>query len=310
MSPLFSPVGSGGIGKATVNAVTGATATLRNSDGKNYYQFNGSGSISVNSGTVGLFLVGGGGAGGSAGHGGGGGGGGGVVSLNAEYLAAGTYTVAAGAGGNSGNGYNQVVPGNGSDSYIGNITAVGGGFGGTVLRVSNYYGFPINPGRGGSGGGAFGGTGIGYCGGNYGVGLGVTNQGKSGGPTQAPVVYNNSGQNGGGGGGGYSAVGGTGSYVIFCSGNCSTNPLGGSGGQGGNFTITNATVIYGSGGGASSGQTPAGTGGTNGGNGGVGNAGNSGTAGNGSGGGSSASSTSATAISGAGGSGTVIVVVG
>jgi hypothetical protein len=44
MSPLFSPVGSGGIGKATVNASTGSPTVNNNARaGKTIYQFNGAG---------------------------------------------------------------------------------------------------------------------------------------------------------------------------------------------------------------------------------------------------------------------------
>ena len=48
MSPLFSPVSAGGIGKATVTASTGSpTIDSATRAGKTIYKFTGSGSITV-----------------------------------------------------------------------------------------------------------------------------------------------------------------------------------------------------------------------------------------------------------------------
>ena len=46
MSPLFSPVSAGGIGKATVTGTTGSpTVDTSSRSGKTIYKFTGSGSI-------------------------------------------------------------------------------------------------------------------------------------------------------------------------------------------------------------------------------------------------------------------------
>jgi hypothetical protein len=77
MSPTFSPISLGGIGKATVTGTTGSPTVNTNARaGKTIYDFTGSGSITVGTaGTVEVLTIGGGGAGGSNQGGGGGAGG-------------------------------------------------------------------------------------------------------------------------------------------------------------------------------------------------------------------------------------------
>ena len=69
MSPLFSPVSLGGIGKATVTGTTGSpTVDSSSRSGKTIYTFTGSGSITFGvTGTIEALLIGGGGAGGTIG---------------------------------------------------------------------------------------------------------------------------------------------------------------------------------------------------------------------------------------------------
>ena len=75
MSPLFSPVSAGGIGKATATASTGSpTIDSATRAGKTIYKFTGSGSITIGTaGTCEVLVVGGGGGGGCQGGAGGGG---------------------------------------------------------------------------------------------------------------------------------------------------------------------------------------------------------------------------------------------
>ena len=65
MSPLFTPVSLGGIGKATVTATTGSpTIDSASRAGKTIYKFTGSGSITVGTaGTCEILVIGGGGGG-------------------------------------------------------------------------------------------------------------------------------------------------------------------------------------------------------------------------------------------------------
>jgi hypothetical protein len=171
---------------------------------------------------VGYLIVGGGGGGGM--DMGGGGGAGGYVSGN-TYMSPGTYNVSVGAGGTGapaagtstqGTGHQFTISATkGSDSYFygseaGNITALGGGFGG-----SSYFDYTPNngnPSSGGSGGGSSGySNGTAKSGGAtiqssiYGYGLGSTGGGATG-------------QYYGGGGGGAGAVGLTSSASVQADG--------------------------------------------------------------------------------------------
>jgi hypothetical protein len=97
--PLFTPIGGGGIGKATVTATTGSpTVDTSSRAGKTIYKFTGSGSITVGTaGTCEILVIGGGGGGAR------GGGGAGGFSYNASaLLPSGTLTVTVGGGGGHG----------------------------------------------------------------------------------------------------------------------------------------------------------------------------------------------------------------
>ena len=129
--PLFSPVGGGGIGKATVTGTTGSpTVDTTSRPGKTIYIFNGSGSVTVGTaGTCELLVIGG---GGSGGHGGGGGAGGYNLDT-AAILPSGTLTVTVGGGGAGVTGTSPSTPVIGNDgnaSRLGNFIAIGGGAGG------------------------------------------------------------------------------------------------------------------------------------------------------------------------------------
>ena len=252
--------------------------------------------------TVDVLVVGGGGAGG-CGFGGGGGGGGGVVYREGMRIAAGTYGITVGAGGAAGayrDSTSAGVPGNGGDSSVFGLTAIGGGHGGGFSLTSdksatNLYAAAT----GGSGGG----------GGSFGP--------KNGDPTQwersAPGAPGTAGQgNEGGSGYGHTSFAGT-------------NGLGGGGGgagvagksygislayssEGVTNSITGVAQVYGSGGGGGTNLTTADPfpGGTNAGDGGYINKqnGQPGVDGYGGGGGGGASNKFA---GGKGGSGTVII---
>ena len=97
--PFFSPVGSGGIGKATVTATTGSpTVDTTSRPGKTIYKFTtvGTGSITVGTAGTAEILVIGGGASGSVD--GSGGGAGGYLYNTSAFLPSGTLTVVVGAG--------------------------------------------------------------------------------------------------------------------------------------------------------------------------------------------------------------------
>ena len=234
--------------------------------------------------TVQLLVVAGGGGGGYATgfEAGGGGGAGGLLVHPAYPLAphggAVPYYVGGGGGGATTTGSPGNGPGqgayNGSPSYFGNSTAVGGGFGG-----GQYW----NASPGGSGGG---GSGNG-CG-----SFGTATQGPSGGgtgygnPGGSATGSAGSGSCGGGGGG----AGGAGTNVT-------TGP--GPGGPGLSYSISGSSVTYAGGGGGAPSQS--GTAGGSGGPGGGGNAnGGNGTAYTG-GGGAGGMATTA----GSGGSGII-----
>jgi hypothetical protein len=247
--PLFTPIGGGGIGKATISATTGSpTVDTTSRPGKTIYKFlSGTGSITVDTpGTAEILVVGGGGGGGGAG----GAGAGGVLYESAGYLTAGTHNIRVGVGGqgyfNGAYGDNAT---NGTGSYLGSFYALGGGAG-----ANNYYSRRGN--NGASGGGGY------YEG--YQGGTGTPGQGNDGAAgTGAPNYYF-------GGGGGAGGVGGP----------SSDKSIGGVGRQ---LSITGTATYYG-GGGAGSGNG-ARTGGLGGGGNGANTNGFSGTANTGGGGG-------------------------
>ena len=96
--------GAGGLSKATYTATTGSpTIDTTSRPGKTIIKYTGSGSITVaTAGMVELLIVSGGGGGAGGGNptysGGSGGSGGGVTYSVNQYLPAGTFTVAIGAG--------------------------------------------------------------------------------------------------------------------------------------------------------------------------------------------------------------------
>jgi hypothetical protein len=138
--------------------------------------------------SVDYLVVAGGGGGGS--HVGGGGGGGGFLTGTQTGLSTGTfYTITVGAGG-SVVANSNLQGGTGANSVFNNITATGGGGGGTWAGAGNVSGV-----SGGSGGGAGGGAdGSGSATG----GTGVVGQGFNGGNTGPRTSLNSSGAGGGG----------------------------------------------------------------------------------------------------------------
>ena len=265
------------------NTATGGTITTILVNGINYtvhtFTSNGTFTPSFN-GTVEYLVVAGGGGGGNSagsGNGGGGCGAGGLLTGNTSVNLS-TINVVVGLGGNGG-----VAPATdaikGSNSSFGSITAVGGGFGGSVSG-----GCAV--GSGGSGGGALGNN---VC-----HSSGIAGQGYAGGEGTA-------GFSGGGGGG----AGGIGQ-------NSSTT--GGTGGDGINSSINGTLIGYAGGGGGGAYTGPGGltTGGNasyGGGNGGVGpsNNGFSATQYTGGGGGGGTSPVGVNRNGGNGSSGIVIV---
>ncbi len=182
--PLFTPIGGGGIGKATVTGTTGSPSVdTTTRAGKTIYRFTGSGSITVGTaGTAEVLVVGGGGAAGN-----GGGGAGGVLYDAQRYLPSGTLTVNVGAGGSGGNGGGtyayQVTGTSGRASSIGQLAiALGGGNGSSFGGNNAGAGSPGGSGGGGnntSGGSGFSGQGnagsSSYYGGGGGAGAAATN---------------------------------------------------------------------------------------------------------------------------------------
>jgi RHS repeat-associated protein len=158
-----------------------------------------------------------GGGGGGANYGGGGGGGG-VVYDATHSIVAGNYSITVGNGGNSG--YNT-AGGTGQNSVFDNITAYGGGGGGTN------GGYGTNGASGGGGGANV--TGTSY-------GSGISGQGYHGG--------NGSTSAGGGGGGG---AGQTGQNALDAQYGAPYSA--GNGGNGLSNSITGSAVYYGGGGG-------------------------------------------------------------
>ena len=240
------------------NVVSGtATSTVTNISGLAMGITYASGQFNVTNSSlnaVSILIVGGGGAGGL------GGGGGGGVNLVSTLLAPYTsYIAMIGAGGTRPN--DGALPGgNGANSQFGNLTAIGGGGGGS-LYATNYLGCCWMPGSaGGSGGG--GSTN------NWNVqgGAGIPGQGYAGGVSTLVWTYNQANnftccyaywQSGGGGGAGGSPTAPVTATWPGQTGN--NNPWGqptvvstnapGNGGIGLASNITGSTVYYGGGGG-------------------------------------------------------------
>lgn len=179
-----------------------------------------------------LVVAGGGGGGGN--HGGGGGGGGVIYNDNLS-INTGTYSVVVGNGGNGGIGSVTLnsVGNSGENSSFYNLTAIGGGGGGSRLTTGSVYQAKV----GGSGGGGAG-T-IDSLTGLPGAGKsGTAGQGFAGGNGTSNAVAGN-----GGGGGGAGAIGGnatgTGGSGVGTSG---------SGGNGLSYDISGIARYYGGGG--------------------------------------------------------------
>jgi hypothetical protein len=154
------------------------------------HTFTGDGTFTPDfSGTIEVLVVAGGGGGGS--HVGGGGGGGGLISRTAYSVIAETpFSVIIGAGGAGGPA--DVRGSNGSNTYFGSATAIGGGGGGTWGGAGDPNGR-----AGGSGGGASGTQGVQYASG----GTSITAQGNAGGNVGPRSGSNATGAGGGGAGG-------------------------------------------------------------------------------------------------------------
>lgn len=306
MSPTFSPISLGGIGRATVNGTSGSPTVNTNArPGKTIYEFNGSGSITIGSAGYAEIAIIGGGAGGIVGSisdmanslFGSGGGGGGVHQDTEYFFNATTHNITVGAGGSnvgswtsfsySGGGGQTASSFPGSFSAIGNTRVPGGGP--AQQGNSSHFGSPYgvlalsqNSWFVASGGGISGTR-------PYAIGNVFLGAGALGGTTNHAT---------GAGGGGGGASGGAG-------GNTGGNNVPGNGGSGTTVNITGTGVVYGGGGG---GQTN-GTGGSGGGGNGGGGAGSAGTANSGGGGGGGGNSVNS-APTNSGGSGKVIVVIG
>lgn len=269
------------------------TYVPNNGYGYSVYTFTGNGTITFPSPIFGNLLVVGGGGGGGANNGnneGAGGGGAGEVGVGNVTFSALTYTVTVGNGGA------QTTNGSATTFVSGSYSVIspGGGRGGTSISGYNYTGA-----SGGSGGGATGyGTGGINAGGFNGTGTstipGITFYGNNGGSQNV----NTAGGGGGGGGGiGASAVGvsigGNGGFGYLWS--VTNSYYGGGGGGGGQAAVTN-----------SGGQGGSGVGGSGGNDNTTNKNGSDGVANTGSGGGG-AHGSSASASGGSGGSGVVIV---
>ena len=244
-------------------SATGGNTVVTDGNFKIHY-FTSAGTFTVNtSGKVEIYAVAGGGGGGEAG-----GGGGGVIAITdaANYtLPTASYSITIGAGGNAFRGTIPVPGSNGGNTTIGtvNLTAVGGGRGGTFVYDGSFSSTGAN---GGSGGGSNNTT--------YSTGSQPTQAGDSG-----LYGFGNSGMINGGGGGGASAAatgsnGAEGYSISLYAGDTPVTRVLGSGGAGaggvggtnaGNSTAgqRNATANFGGGGGSSGSPfTDAGTGGS------------------------------------------------
>jgi hypothetical protein len=237
--PYTAVDGAASIGGTATGTYTVGAATY------DYFTFNSSGTLTVNTAGFADVLVVGGGAGALLG----GGGGGGVLYAASAYLSAGSMTVTIGAGG-SAYGYNGI------SSRLGSFYGVGGGgqnYYHTDGSTSRHNGQP-----GGSGGGS--GTTVAAS-----QGTGLPGQGNDGG------IRVSSGMGGGGGAGGVGADG--------------SGTTGGNGGVGISNSITNTAVLYGPGGGGGGSVTGGTGGATGGGNGNTTTGATAGTANTGGGGG-------------------------
>ena len=306
----FNAVGSNTTSNFTIRAKDAASNTTDRAFSISvlapaYQTFTSSGTFTVPSGltTVDVLVVAGGGAGTSQ-HSGGGGAGGLIYRPGFTVTPGATVTVTVGNGGaGTDTGVSAApTPGNrgnsGQDSVFGTLTAKGGGGGGQD-------GTPGGP--GGSGGGSS------YQSSNAGSATQPTQSGESG-----NYGFGNAGGNsdasspsyGCGGGGGAGAAGSTGNNGAGGSGD---HPIGGPGGVGRAYTISDGTtsVYYAGGGGGASGNGNGSGSTSNGGNGGGGDgvttgAAQAGTANRGGGGGGS-DARSAPRGGGSGGKGVVIV---
>jgi hypothetical protein len=284
MSPTFSPISLGGVGRATVTSTSGSPTVNNNSRaGKTVYEFNGSGSITIGSaGYAEIAVIGGGGGslgnhepGGNTEIGGGGGGGGGVHQDLNYFFNAESHTITVGAGASaggvianaSGSGPRTMSGYPGSASRIGNTRVPGGGpslwhdGSGNVytgVALSNQYWLVVT---GGStkttpysiGNNVFLGCGsLGGSAGHHWRGAGGGGGGSGGGGGD------NSSQNVTGNGGSGTTLNITGSAVTFGGGGAggargNNNGTGGAGG-GGDSTVSGAANT---GGGAGGGGNPA-----------------------------------------------------
>ena len=181
-----------------------------------------------------LIVAGGGGAGGRRG---GGGGAGGLITGSIS-LSPGIYDIIVGSGGGGANrpdASSGVVPQNGENSSAFELTAIGGGHGGSMSGGGD---IEIAASSGGSGGGGAGASGPRT------PGAGTTNQGNSGGNGNTGTSNNQ--QRGGGGGG----AGGPGENATDNPNNVASN-----GGIGIASSITGPNLFYAGGGGAGIGNT-------------------------------------------------------
>jgi subtilisin family serine protease len=265
---------------ATVNSTTGVTVARTSNDCVVTFAYTGtSNAWTVPTGVTSVrYLVVAGGGGGSPS---GGGGAGGLLTGNTSLTAGAAIAVAVGAGGGGGTGTFGTQGGDGGNSTLGQLVAVGGGGAGANAQPGSQR--SGNGRSGGSGGGA------GAADQQNAGGAGTAGQGFAGGNNRTNSPYP------GGGGGGAGAAGGN------ASGN-----TGGAAGPGLNSNITGTLIGYAGGGagaarnavdpGASAAAFGGGTGAESGG-------GGNGTDGRGGGGGGARE----TFTGGAGGSGVVIV---
>ena len=185
---------------STIGKMNASGGTVTYSGGYAIHTFTSSGTFTVHSaGDVEYLVVAGGGGGAtqasSANRGGGGGGAGGLLT-GSTSVAAGTYTITVGDGGDRASTSYYSVGTDGSDSIFYTYTAIGGGRGGAGDgKAAN---------TGGSGGG--GGSGV-----TPGTGAnGTAGQGNAGGNGTSDTSGASGGSGGGAGGGGGNAVAGVG----------------------------------------------------------------------------------------------------
>ena len=271
MSPTFSPISLGGVGRATVTSTSGSPTVNNNSRaGKTVYEFNGSGSITVPTPGYAEVAIISGGAGGIArnndfglfqNHGGGGGG----VFVSTNFLLdSGTINITVGGGGSGSGVYqtstNNTFPGArstaGSPSAISNTRVMGGGpaSSGSFQFVDALKAQWVYPTTGGNNNNAFGidstnllGTGAAGGTPNVSGGAGGGGGGSGGGAGEGRNANN---QNSFGGGGNGTTVNITGNAVDFGGGGAGGNNPGGNGGGGANGVAGTANTGGGGGGGS------------------------------------------------------------